>query len=132
MEAHSDFDQILGGIARNQSICVPWAGLVFRATSPRHFTPFALVSGQGSSEHGGRWSPKGIKAVYGSCTPETAMAETLQHYRNAGIPIEKAMPKVFVALRVSVSASVDLTKIDIEHVFGFPLDELLQEDWRLQ
>lgn len=60
------------------------------------------------------------------------MAETLQRYRNAGIPIERAMPKIFVALRVSVSVSLDLTKIDIEQVFGFPLDELLHEDWRLQ
>ncbi len=34
------------------------------------------------------------------------MAETLQRYRNAGIPIEKAMPKVFVAVRsVCVSFS---------------------------
>ncbi len=30
------------------------------------------------------------------------------------------------------SGSLDLTEIDIEHLFGFPLGELLQEDWRLQ
>lgn len=132
MEAHPDYEKILSGIEQCKADCVPLTGVVFRATSPRHFTAKALISGEGSSEHGGRWSPKGIRAVYGSFTPETAMAETLKRYRSAGIPIEKAMPKVFVGIKISISQSLDLTAIDVERVFGFSMSELLQEDWKLQ
>jgi RES domain-containing protein len=132
MEAHPDSDNILCGIKRFKPSCGPWTGVVFRATGPKYFNAQALTSGQGSSKEGGRWSPKGTRAVYGSLTPETAMAETLRRYREGAIPIELAMPRVFVAIRVSVSQALDLRGMDLEGSIGASMTDLLLEDWRAQ
>jgi RES domain-containing protein len=130
MPAAHDFETISRAVRRCESRCRHWEGTIYRAVSPRYFTQKSIVSGEGSEEHGGRWSPRGIKAVHGSLTPETAMAETLQRYRYAGVPIAKAMPKVFGAIQVTVSKCLDLTDSDLCRALGVVLDEALDADWR--
>ena len=76
------------------------------------------------------WNPPGIKAVYGSLTPETAMAETLRQYRYFAIPIIDAMPKVFVAINSSVYRSLDLTSPGTLANLGISLGKVLDEDGR--
>jgi RES domain-containing protein len=58
------------------------------------------------------------------------MAETLWLYRRAGIPVEKAMPRLFVALRVSVSRALDLTIEGYLQRFGIDRNSLSADDWR--
>ncbi|HLW65477.1 MAG TPA: RES family NAD+ phosphorylase, partial [Gemmataceae bacterium] len=83
-------------------------GVVYRSTSPKYASEADLVTGRGSAQFGGRWNPIGIAAVYASLTPETAMAETLASNRYYGLPVEDAMPRVFVAVRVRLKRVLDL------------------------
>jgi RES domain-containing protein len=130
MKPHAEYERITQLLHGQKEKAAPWTGVIYRSTSPRHFTPTGVLSGEGSSWRGGRWNPPGIKAVYGSLTPETAMTETLRHYRYYEIPIMDAMPKVFVAIKLSVQRSLDLTSSDALGILGVPLGEILDEDWR--
>jgi RES domain-containing protein len=52
---------------------------------------------------GARWNPPGsVHTVYASLDVETAVAESLQHFRFYGIPVSKAMPRVLVALEAKL------------------------------
>jgi len=130
MNAHPDYDRIARSLEQHKTRAAPWSGVIYRSTSPRHFSRDGVLSGMGSFRRGGRWNPAGVKAVYGSLTPETAMAETLQHYRYYSIPIPDAMPKVFVAVRVSVQRCLDLGDTATLAALGLGAAELLAEDWR--
>jgi RES domain-containing protein len=130
MKPHAEYERITQLLHGEKEKAAPWTGVIYRSTSPRHFTPTGVLSGEGSSWRGGRWNPLGIKAVYGSLTPETAMTETLRHYRYYEIPIMDAMPKVFVAIKISVQRSLDLTSSDTLGNLGVSLGEILDEDWR--
>jgi RES domain-containing protein len=132
MKAHPDHERIFKALQRFRDISIPWSGVIFRSTSPYHYSRAAILSGEGGARSGGRWNPIGIKAVYGSCTPETAMAETLQYFRYYQIPIEKAMPRLFVAIRVSVSRSLDLRDTDLLRTLGVSRQEILDTDWRFK
>ncbi len=129
METGWDFEKIDQVIRRHMAECRPWNGIVYRSVSLRFFNQKAIVSGEGSAIYGGRWSPKGARAVYGSLSPEIAMAETVRRYRYAGVPVEKAMPKVFVAVEVSLSQSLDLTESDILRELGIVVESLATVDW---
>jgi RES domain-containing protein len=58
----------------------------YRSTTPEYAKEADLNTGEGSKLHGSRWNPPGIAAVYASFTPETAMEESLAHFRNYGFP----------------------------------------------
>jgi hypothetical protein len=60
------------------------------------------------------------------------MAETLQYFRYHRIPIVKAMPRLFVAIKVSVSRSLDLRDSDRLRTLGVSHQEILDTDWRLE
>jgi hypothetical protein len=65
----------------------------YRSTTPEYAKEADLNTGEGSKLHGSRWNPPGIAAVYASFTPETAMEESLAHFRYYGIPFHAAMPR---------------------------------------
>jgi hypothetical protein len=58
------------------------------------------------------------------------MAETLAHFRHFGIPIELAMPRIFVAIRVNLSVLLDLSSGDIRRRLGISGMRLSRCDWR--
>lgn len=97
----------LGRLLPSATSCVL---TTYRSSSPAYATEMDLITGEGSKRYGGRWNSIGIAAVYASLTPETAMAETLAHYRYYGIPVEDAMPRTFVAIVVRLQAVLDLRK----------------------
>ncbi len=109
---------------------VQFDGIVFRSSSPKYANDSDLVSGIGSKLYGQRWNTAGIAVVYASLTPETAMAETLAHYRYFGIPIEEAMPRVFVGIHVKMSNVLDLRVPGILRRIGVSKRGLLVTDWR--
>ncbi len=82
---------------------------VYRSVTPEYAKETNLIIGEGSRLHGGRWNSSGIAAVYASFTPETAMKESLAHFRYYGIPFHAAMPRMFVAIKASLSSVLDLT-----------------------
>jgi len=84
----------------------------YRSATPEYAQQTDLLTGEGSRLHGSRWNPPGIAAVYASLTPETAMEESLAHFRYYGIALHVAMPRIFVAvaMQVKLSKIVDLTE----------------------
>jgi RES domain-containing protein len=101
MTIHPESENLGDALARCLELVMNWSGIVYRATSPKYANGNDLLTGIGSQKEGGRWNPKGLfPTVYASLEPETAMAEALEHYRYYGLPIESAMPKTFVSVRV--------------------------------
>ncbi len=103
---------------------------LFRSSTPRYSNESDLLTGEGSRRNGGRWNPIGIGVVYASLTPETAMAETLAHYRHYKIPVEDAMPRTFVALQVRLYAVLDSQLGSVRQRLGVSFDRILTVDWR--
>jgi RES domain-containing protein len=130
MEPHGIYDTAYRNLKSSRGQGTPWEGVIYRSVSPRYSSHAAIISGEGAARTGGRWNPPATKAVYGSLTPETAMAEALRHHRYYGIPITDVMPRLFVAIEVSVRRSMDLTDPALRAKLGLILEENLDEDWR--
>jgi RES domain-containing protein len=104
---------------------------LYRVAGPRHTTPAEIVSEIGAFLAGGRWNPSGeMKVVYLSQEPETALKESLEHFRYHGLPISSALPKVTVAVRAALDKTLDLTDLDTSDTLPISIAELLAEDWR--
>ncbi len=58
------------------------------------------------------------------------MAEALQTFRYYGWEISGAMPRVFVSVRCSFQALLDLTDGSIRQRLGVSLQRMIHEDWR--
>jgi RES domain-containing protein len=102
----------------------------YRSATPKYAKETDLLTGEGSRLHGGRWNPPGIAAVYASFTPETAMEETLAHFRYYGIPLHAAMPRIFVAIRAQLTKVLDLTEGVNRRRIQIAESRLLECDWR--
>jgi RES domain-containing protein len=106
-------------------------GEFYRVAGPRHTTAKDIVSGEGAFIAGGRWNPIGeMKVVYLSQEPETATAESLEHFRYHHLPVSRALPKVIVAVAVRIDRLLDLTDRNVVAGLPIPMSELLAEDWR--
>ena len=124
-----DFDAPFANLLRRATAL---KGTIYRSTSPRYATSSDLVSGAGSRLHGGRWNPVGVAAVYGSFSPETALAETLAHCRYYGLPVHAAMPRTFVAVEFVLGKVLDLTQGRNRQMLGISQQRLLECDWRAE
>jgi RES domain-containing protein len=102
----------------------------YRSATPDYSNVHDLLSGEGSRIHGGRWNPKGIAAVYASLSPETAMMESVAHFRYYGFGDSAAMPRVFVAAEFRLKLVLDLTDEDVLRAIGVSADQLRHVDWR--
>jgi RES domain-containing protein len=90
-----------------------------------------IISGVGSQISGGRWNaPGSFRAVYLADSPETAMAEVLAHYRYYSIPIEQALPRVFVAVNVDLRSVLDLRDGIVRNVLRTSKARLIGDRWR--
>jgi len=122
-------------IVEKVRLCEPnlvrFIGVVYRVCTPKYATESDLLTGEGSRIKGGRWNPPGIAAVYGSSTPETAMAESLGHYRYYRIPLPAAMPRVCLALEVDLNRILDLRDRAVRRRLGLTLGQI-SGDWRAQ
>lgn len=54
--------------------------------------------------------PDSMATVYTRLSAATATAEALSHHRYYNLPIETALPRVLVSIRVSLSRVLDLTE----------------------
>jgi RES domain-containing protein len=106
-----------------------WQGVVYRQCGVKYATNRDLLTGSGSSLYGGRWNPKGVKTVYASLTPETAMAEALSNFRYYGMNVAKAMPRVFVAVECRFEKVLNLTVGSIRQRLRVSHQRML-DDWR--
>lgn len=108
----------------------PFAGIVYRSSTPKYATETDLLTGEGSKRHGGRWNPVGIPMVYASLSPGTAMEETLAHYRYYGIELHNSMPRTFVAINSNLQTVLDLRLGNVRQRLRISLDRILTLDWR--
>lgn len=103
MAHHSDSKRLGRAIAKALGYAGPWAGDLFRSASPRYASKEDIVTGAGSKTVGGRWNPpRSFRAIYTSLDVETAVAESLAHFRYYGYRIAKAMPRILVALETKL------------------------------
>jgi len=108
-----------------------WTGTLYRTAEPKYARKGDRLKGIGSCMYGGRWNPPGMYAVYGSQTPEIAMAEALALYRYYALPVHQAMPRTFFAFRASrFTRLLDLTDGMVRNRLRVSTKRLLQCDWR--
>ena len=107
-----------------------FSGTTFRSCTPSYASEEDLLTGEGSNLHGARWNPKGIAVVYAADSPETAMAESLAHYRYFGIPVQSAMPRTFVAIALKLQCVVDLMESSVRQRLHVSKDTMVAIDWR--
>lgn len=108
----------------------PWSGTGFRFSEIKFASTHALLSGQGSALHGGRWNPKGIKAVYLSLSPQTALSEVYGNAKVFGIPIEKLTPRLLVSVDVRLQKTLDLRDAKIRQKLGVSRQALAACNWK--
>jgi RES domain-containing protein len=106
-ESGLDLDSRLAKLVRRVKAL---QGIVYRSVSPKYANSSDILSGEGSRQYGARWNPVGIAAVYGSFTPQTALAESLAHANYYQLPIYAAMPRTFVAVEFNLQSVLDLTQ----------------------
>ena len=66
-------------------------------------------SGEGAFRNGGRWNSKGVRAVYCSLDPATAILEVAVH---KGFKVLDTIPYVITAARIPDIAEVHIVKHD--------------------
>ena len=125
-EVQDLFDRISGCLPR----AVEFRSCVFRSAGVRYANEDDLTSGIGASDRGGRWNPRGVRAVYYCLSPETAVKESYQEFLAYGFLKEQIRPRVLAGLAVNVKRLLDLTDTGNRRRLGFRLDELVGEDWR--
>lgn len=125
-------DQLKDRLSQLLPSAASFTETVYRSVTPKYAIETDLLTGAGSKRHGGRWNPIGIAVVYNSLTPETAMAESLAHYRYFQIPIEESMPRTFVATMVKLRAVLDLRQGRVRQRLQVSQDRILTVDWRTE
>ena len=126
--AYGDFRRRL---AAGPEIFRRWAGTAYRVTTLDYPSPAAILSGQGSFLHGGRWNaPGSFRAVYGSTTDVIAVQESGATASYAGIPLPFKTPRLLVAIELSLQRVLDLSDADALGRLELTVDELRVEDWR--
>ncbi len=71
-----------------------------------------------------------MAVVYGSFTPQTALAETLAHAKYYSLPVQAAMPRTFVAIEFALELVLDLTDGRNRQALSISEKRLLRCDWR--
>jgi RES domain-containing protein len=110
---------------------VRYSGVVYRSASPRYANKDDLLTGVGSKTAGARWNPpKSFPTVYSSLDPHTALDEVLAHFRYYKIPVESAMPRVTVSVRVRLGRVLDLADGKTRSALRVSERRMLDEPWR--
>jgi len=90
----------------------PLNGTFFRSVAFRYFHPDDLISGEGPRQHGGRFVPVGVRAVYASAEEDTALREVTQRKATLGgehrIDVGE-YPRMIYLLSISTQRNLDLT-----------------------
>jgi len=131
MKTHADTDRLRRAIEKCLPQAIAWKGDLFRSASTKYANKDDIVTGAGSKAAGARWNPPGsVHTVYASLDVETAVAESLQHFRHYKIPVSKAMPRVLVALEAKLERVLDLRDGDVRRALGVSEARMLGEPWR--
>ncbi len=119
------FDRIASCLSR----AVKLKAGAFRSAGIKYANEGDLISGSGASYNGGRWNPPGVKAIYASLDPVTAVKESYQEFIKYGFKVQHIRPRVMAGVKLNVNCLLDLTNAGIRRTLGFRLDELTGEYW---
>lgn len=128
---HPEHARLARYFRRIRAEAAPWRGAAFRSTTPSYARSADLVSGEGARLHGGRWNAPGTFAtVYGSATPELAMAEVLHHFRYYGLDPAAMGRRIFCVLELRLAAVFDLTEGALRRRLRVSEERMRSADWR--
>lgn len=102
---------------------------IVRSVGTRYASELGFLSGEGAAKMGGRWNPRGIRAVYGSLDVITATCEAYQNFVDYGFPLSNVLPRVMAGAEADLQAVLDLTKTVQRRKLGVPLRDLVNDDW---
>ncbi|MCI0335473.1 MAG: RES family NAD+ phosphorylase [Planctomycetes bacterium] len=128
-EAEPGVRELFDAIAACEQRAIPFQGTVMRSVGIRHANAKGIFSGDGAAVRGGRWNPRGIKAVYASQSVITAVREAYQELLRFGFSASAVRPRAFCGAEVSLQSVLDLTDKNICRAIGFTVAELVDEDW---
>ncbi len=113
--------------------CLPLAvklkAIAFRSAGVKYANEQDLITGDGASYNGGRWNRPGVRAIYLSLDPLTAVQESYQEFLAYGFKASDIRPRVMAGVKLNVKHLLDLTDKGIRRELGFTLSELIDEDW---
>jgi len=97
-------------------------------TSLRYPRPRAILSGEGSFQHGGRWNAIGsFRAVYGSLSDTVAIEESRAIADYYGVTQPLLRPRLLVAIRFRLARVLDFSTLSLGRE---EKATLAREDWR--
>ena len=99
-----------------------YRGLLYRALNPVHAR--APLSGEGARRYGGRFTPKGMPALYTAQAVTTAIREANQ--------IGTLQPTTLVAYEADIRPIFDATDPAALGAQGLSAADLAADDWRLR
>jgi len=124
-----EVQELFNRIAKCKYRAVKFNGIGFRFVGLKYANEDDLLSGAGAGYVGGRWNPRGTNVINASLDPVTATKETYQELIKDGFKSEFFKPRVMVSIQLNVHDLFDLTDAKNRRKIGFPLSELIQEDW---
>ncbi len=128
---HPRFETLRQRLEEAPELLRPWSGAAYRVTTLDYPSPKSILLGQGSYLHGGRWNaPGSFRAVYGSTEDTVAVAESRATADYAHVPWPFRTPRLLVAIELSLSAVLDLTRPEVLGILDLQAEELRAEDWR--
>lgn len=97
----------------------PLQGVYFRSVEYRYMDPKDVLSGTGTRKYGGRFAPKGVRAVYLSVTDSGASKEVTARKSRLGGTAQISTgkyPRVVYAVAVDLQKTLDLSDLGISLV----------------
>ena len=82
--------------------------------------------GEGARLYGGRWNPPGVKAIYASSDPVTAVRESYQEFMKYGFSQQDIKPRVMAGIELQLDCLLDLSETKIRRKIGFGKRFLLE------
>jgi RES domain-containing protein len=125
-------EQFQALLAELVSSAVPFAGVVYRSSTPKYATEADLLTGAGGIVSAGRWNPKGMALVYLTSTAGAALEEALAHYRYYGIPVHQAMPRTIVSVEAKLNTVLDIRDPSVLGHLGVTEEQFTALDWRAE
>ncbi|HEX3601604.1 MAG TPA: RES family NAD+ phosphorylase, partial [Lacipirellulaceae bacterium] len=129
-EPEPGVQELFDAIAACLPDAIAFQDTVMRSAAIHYATAKDFNSGEGAAKAGGRWNPRGIRAVYASATPFTAVYEAYQNFGDVGFENWSIRPRVFCGAAVTLRIVLDFTNSAIRRRLGFTLAEILDEDWK--
>lgn len=132
--AHSSHGRTRAALRRRMAPLLetelPLEGVVFRSVGLRYATGEDFLGGHGASLYGGRWNPPGLRAVYASGSPITAVKEAYQSFLHYGFQPQTLKARVLVALRFHLHRVLDLQSAEVLMQLRVGPAALVAEGWQ--